>query len=53
MTMKAGEVYYMNAVRPGDWVMIWVHDDQEHIDKIIRGIKGFPAEFHHTTSTPA
>lgn len=31
LTFKAGDVYYFNAVAPGDWVCVWIHDDLDHI----------------------
>lgn len=34
VTMKIGQVYYKNAVAPGDWVFIWMSDWQADIDKI-------------------
>lgn len=40
LTMKAGDVYYPNAVRPGDWVVVWMHNSQQAIDEVIRRVKG-------------
>ena len=40
LTMKAGDVYYPYAVRPGDWVMVWMNNSQQAIDEVIRRIKG-------------
>lgn len=39
LRLKAGEVYYPNAVHPGDWVVVWMHDSQIEIDAIIKKIK--------------
>ena len=35
INMKIGEVYYQNAVSPGDWVFVWMANEQDHIDKIV------------------
>jgi hypothetical protein len=48
LTMKAGDVFYPNAVRNGDWVMVWIHDGQQEIDEVVRNIKGLPG---HSRST--
>ena len=34
LTMRIGQIYYQNACAPGDWVFIWMSDQQEKIDKI-------------------
>lgn len=48
LTMKAGDVYYPNAVRPGDWVMVWMNDDFQATDEVIRAIKGLPGKARST-----
>lgn len=40
LTMKLGEVFYQNAVAPGDWVFVWLANEQDHIDKIINTLFG-------------
>lgn len=35
LTFKISDIYYANAVSPGDWVMIWMSDYQDDIDRII------------------
>lgn len=35
ITLKSGEEYYLNAVAPGDWVFVWIHNYDEHIQNII------------------
>ena len=35
LTMRIGQIYYQNACAPGDWVFIWMSDQQEKIDKIV------------------
>lgn len=49
LTLKAGEVYYPYAVRPGDWVLVWLADELSHIDELISRIKGF-ADAHIETA---
>jgi hypothetical protein len=39
LILKSGEIYYPNAVNPGDWVAVWMADDQEHIDAIAASIR--------------
>lgn len=48
LTFKAGEVYYPYAVRPGDWVMVWMHDSQSAIDEVVRSIKGLSGKQRST-----
>ncbi len=35
ITMKIGEIYYKNAVAPGDYVFVWMNGQQDNIDGII------------------
>lgn len=35
LTMKIGEIYYKNAVAPGDWVFVWMSDQQDNIEQIL------------------
>lgn len=35
LTMKIGEIYYANAVAPGDWVFIWMSDQQDDMEQIL------------------
>lgn len=34
LTMKAQEIYYLGAVSPGDWVLVWMVNSQEDADNI-------------------
>lgn len=34
LTMKAQEVYYLGAVSPGDWCLVWMVNSQEDADNI-------------------
>ncbi|MGH7241202.1 MAG: hypothetical protein ACREGB_02830 [Candidatus Saccharimonadales bacterium] len=38
--MKAGDVFYPNAVACGDWVIIWMHEDQDDTNKIALTLRG-------------
>lgn len=38
LTMKAGEIYYPNAAHCGDWVLIWMLDDQSKIPALMSEI---------------
>lgn len=40
IVLKVGEIYYPNMISPGDWVFIWMNDNQEDIDAIIAGLTG-------------
>lgn len=35
LTLKAGDVYYFNAVSPGDWVCAWISDQADDIKNIV------------------
>jgi hypothetical protein len=35
LNMKIGEVYYRNAVSPGDWVFVWMSDQQDNIEQVL------------------
>lgn len=35
LTMKAGEIWYPNAVSPGDWVFVWMNDNRLDYEKIL------------------
>lgn len=35
ISMKIGEIYYKNAVAPGDYVFIWMNSQQDNIDQIL------------------
>lgn len=39
LIFKSGEVYYPNAVANGDWVVVWIHEDQDQIEKIVSGLQ--------------
>lgn len=49
LTMKIGEIFYQNAVSPGDYVFVWMANYQDHIEGILntllkgKGSKGFSA----------
>ncbi len=34
LELKAQEVYYLGALAPGDWVVVWMANDQQHIDRL-------------------
>lgn len=38
LQMKVGEVWYQNAVSPGDWVFIWMHDNDKDSEFILNGL---------------
>jgi hypothetical protein len=38
--MKIGEIYYQNAVAPGDWVFVWMANYQDDIDNILDQLLG-------------
>lgn len=40
MTFKAGEVFYINAARPGDWVLVWMVNHQYEADQITETLRG-------------
>jgi hypothetical protein len=40
MTLKAGEVFYPNAVKPGDWVAVWMVDNEEDKNLILDTLRG-------------
>lgn len=41
LTMKAGQVYYQNAVSPGDWVFVWINNYQDKIDQIAQKLNNY------------
>ena len=38
LTMRVGQIYFQNATAPGDWVFIWMSDQQEQIDQIVEAL---------------
>jgi hypothetical protein len=46
LTMKIGEVFYQNAVAPGDYVFVWMANEQDDIDKILNSL------FNNENGTP-
>jgi hypothetical protein len=36
LSIKSGDIYYPNAVSPGDWVFVWVHDQITKTNEIIQ-----------------
>lgn len=43
VTMKIGEIYYKNAVAPGDWCFIWMSDQQDNIEQILNTLMKDPS----------
>lgn len=41
LTMKPGEIYYQNAVAPGDWVFIWMSDWDTDTSRIADQLRSF------------
>lgn len=39
LTMKTGELSYSRAVSPGDWVCVWIHDEQSHVNEIVKNLR--------------
>jgi hypothetical protein len=40
VTMKPGEIWYPNACAPGDWIFIWMADEQTHINQVVNTLFG-------------
>jgi hypothetical protein len=40
LTMKPGDIWYPHAVAPGDYVFVWMSDQQNHIDGIVDALFG-------------
>jgi len=53
LTMKAGDVYYFNAVSPGDWVCAWMSDAQDDIANIVGILDGNRFSFQKENSITA
>jgi hypothetical protein len=56
ITMKLGELYYANAVSPGDYVFVWMAGTQDSIDNILDDLMGptgaGPRSPRQTTDNP-
>lgn len=51
LTMKIGEIFYQNAVIPGDWVFVWMANEQDDIDKIVNTLFGDKNKLGNTSNT--
>jgi hypothetical protein len=38
LTMKLGEVWYQNAVSPGDWCFVWMSSDYQDMEEIVESL---------------
>lgn len=53
VTVKVGDIYYYNAVAPGDWVCAWMSDDQDAIANIVNILDSSSLGFQKQPSTAA
>lgn len=40
LMMKLGDTWYQNAVSPGDWAFVWMANEQDDIDEIVKSLYG-------------
>jgi hypothetical protein len=39
LVLKPGDSFYYNSIAPGDWVCVWIHDEQHHIEEIAKALR--------------